>query len=274
VSDLEPMPQEAAETITQEAPQEIGQEASLPNTYETDARAKGWKPKEEWAGDPEDWTPAKRWLEKGQMLDTIHSLKQQVKSTKESVAYLAEHTKKFEELTAKRRLQESEEKLKQAVEIGDVDIAKAVTQEIVDLHKQHMPNPVTPPSVDPAVQAFYTRNSSWFNEDTAENAAMTLYARRRDEEIWRQNPGITPEDEIRMLERDIQNRFPEKFGRPAPIGAHAVSAPAGTASRPSKVTVDSLPAHHRIVLKKLVHDIKGYDVNKHIQRLKDLGEIK
>ncbi len=272
MSDQEFIEQPLPEATLPEAPQTEIAEASIQDSHEADALAKGWKPKEEWAGDPNDWRPAKHWLEKGQMLDTMHSLKQQLKNTDATVKYLAEHTKKFEELTAKRNLQESEERLRQAVEIGDVAGAQAVTQEIVNLHKQPSSSVPSAP-IEPAVQDFYRRNASWFNEDTAENAAMTLYAKRRDEEIYRQNPNISPEDEIRMLERDIQNRFPEKFGRPAPLGAYAVSAPAAAASKPAKTTVDSLPAHHRVVLKKLVQDIKGYDVDKHIQRLKALGEI-
>lgn len=248
-------------------------EASVINEFEATAQAKGWKPKDQWTGDPDDWSPAKKWLEKGDLLDTIHGLKQQVKATKESVAYLAEHNRKIEEDTHKRALQETENRLKQAVEIGDVVGAKAATQDIVDIHKRQAVPP--PPSTEhPAVKAFYIRNASWFNEDTAENAAMTTYAKRRDAEIYAQNPGISPEDEMRQVEKDIQNKFPERFGRPAPIGAHAVSAPAAMVTRPSKTTLDSLPDHHRIVLKRLVQDIKGYDVDRHIQRLKERGEIK
>ena len=39
--------------------------------YESEAREQGWKPKEEYEGDPEKWRPAKEFVERGELFGKI-----------------------------------------------------------------------------------------------------------------------------------------------------------------------------------------------------------
>ncbi len=276
MSDVQAMAQEPVEFIQEQASAPDNYEAapqpSTP-TAEEEARAKGWKPKEEWGGDPEDWASAKRWLEKGQMLDTIKSLKNKISTTDSTLDYLIQNAKQADELTQQRTLQETERRLQQAVEIGDVASAKAITQEIVSIHKQPAPRGVpVKKDIPPIVEDFYQRNATWFNEDNAENAAMTLYAKRRDAEIYAQNPGIAPEDELRILEQDIHNKFPERFPASArQKGAHSVSGPTIPSSKPGKTSISSLDPFQQQMIKRLQSSIKNFDVQKYITKIKAQG---
>ena len=60
-----------------------GDDDQLPE-HEVAAREKGWRPKDEWEGDPDDWRPAKQFLEWGEMRSTIKNQNTQIKGMKKS----------------------------------------------------------------------------------------------------------------------------------------------------------------------------------------------
>ena len=63
--------------------------------YESEAREQGWKPKEEYEGDPEKWRPAKEFVERGELFGKIDVLGRELKETKKALKLLQEHNSKI-----------------------------------------------------------------------------------------------------------------------------------------------------------------------------------
>ena len=163
---------------------------------ETRARVMGWKPKEQFRGDPEKWIPADEFLDRGHaspavMAERLAFMGDRLARQERDNASL---TGRFEEAIgtintmttmmrssekraydrAKAELEAAREK---AVEVGDTATFKRLDSEVRELEKTApvtMPPPgaaaATPAngraasSENPAVQAFYRRNP-WYSKD-------------------------------------------------------------------------------------------------------------
>ena len=87
------MPEAAKEIKTEDIKKETleqlvdDKEESLnnePNPVETKAREKGWKPLEEFDGDPETFVPAKEYVEREPLYKALHKANREIKKMKET----------------------------------------------------------------------------------------------------------------------------------------------------------------------------------------------
>lgn len=249
----------------------VADDAPKLSKYETEAIAKGWKPKDNFSGDLEEFRSAKEWLERGELLDTIHSQNREVKALKETVDHLAHVSKKVEENTRARTIAELEARHRDAVEIGDVAVASQVAKDMVKVHSEPLMAPRQGQNLAPETEDFIKRHGEWFNQSTAEHAAMAAFAVRRESEIAQSRPGAPLKEILGLVEADVKRTFPHKF---AVQPASAVSAPSSAPSRSKDVGVASLPDFHQKMVKKLQRSIKDFDVKGYIKNLRLSGEIK
>ena len=61
------------------------------NPYDKQAREMGWRPKEEWEGEPEKWRDAKEFVERGELYGKIDSVGRELKETRKALKMLQEH---------------------------------------------------------------------------------------------------------------------------------------------------------------------------------------
>src|SRR2546430_1692102 len=60
--------------------------------YEEKARKLHWAPLEEWRGDPEDWVPAKEFVQRQKLYDRIDSLQDAIKEWKQANKWFDDNT--------------------------------------------------------------------------------------------------------------------------------------------------------------------------------------
>lgn len=268
---VEPVISTLTEVDTPSVTESVAEDTPKLSKYEAEAVAKGWKPKEEFSGDLEEFRPAKEWLERGELLDTIHSQNREVKALKETVDHLATVSKKVEEHTRARTIAELEARHRDAVEIGDIEVATRVAQDMVKVHSEPLVTTKHGPTLAPETEDFLRRHSEWFNQSTAENAAMAAFAVRRESEIAVAHPGTPLKEILKLVEGDVKKTFPHKFAvQPSSV----VSAPSSAPSRGKDIGVSSLPEFHQKMVKNLQRSIKDFDVKGYIKNLKLAGEIK
>ena len=88
---------------------------------ELDAREQGWKPKEEWKGDPDKWRPAKEFVDRGELYGKIDTMGKELKDTKRALQMLQEHHSKVKETEYKKAVEELKALQKKHLESGDSD---------------------------------------------------------------------------------------------------------------------------------------------------------
>lgn len=181
----------------------------------------GWTPKDQWKGDPDAWKPAKDYVRATR--DVNKSLKSDLKQLQRQVEGISRATATMTERAIAEARQEWESKLDQAVEDGDKAGVKAAQAELSKLERVQ-------PQADmpPEAQDFVERHASWFGKDRE----ATEYAAKRADHYAAQ--GLSPARQLKAVEKDMRDLFPELFQdeqtepRKAPKPPAAVGEPQRT----------------------------------------------
>lgn len=231
--DVEP---EVSEVKEEEVQKEETKPVEIPE-HEKTAREQGWTSKEEWvqAGkDPDEWKPAKRFLKDGELFEKINSQSKTIKDLQKKLETVVNYTKTVEQKTREKTLQELEALHVKAVEEGDVETAKRVNKQIVEIEKTPV-EAVEDEKSDPVneqrqlVDDFKARNK-WFGADeelTDAAVAIEMAIRRR-------NPGIPLNEVFKQVEDKIKKTFSDKFENPIKDKPSTIVAPSQEATIKSK----------------------------------------
>lgn len=135
---------------TQHAP-DTSDNAPVERDYEAEAREHGWRPLEEFKGDPSRFTDAKAYMERADEVMPLlkkqnGELKRELADMRKSLAKASEHFSKAEQRAYERAMADIEAKMDAAVDAGDGVAAKAAAKELAELQQDA---PDAKPSADP-----------------------------------------------------------------------------------------------------------------------------
>ena len=218
--------------------EETNQEPQYTET-ERNAMGQGWKPKDQWEGNPDDHRSAREFLDRGELLSKIKSQSQELRQVQQIVSVLSEHNKKVYLAGYNKAL--SELRAAKAVAINERDGEKIVAlEEKIDAAKAAIAQVEAQPSVPvpkqgtitPDFQLFMNRNP-WYQQD----AKMRHWAHGQAIEFANENKGATEGAVYTFLEGKVKEAFPEKFNKanrapPSPDG-EGRQATSGTKSQSS-----------------------------------------
>ena len=102
---------------------------------EQKAMEQGWVPQDQWEGDPEQWRPAKEFLDRGELFKKIEDQNRTIKEFKRALDDLKQHHSKTRETEYARALQALKAQKKTALEEGDADTVIKLDDQI-DLVKE------------------------------------------------------------------------------------------------------------------------------------------
>src|SRR5574343_943735 len=102
---------------------------------EIEAREQGWKPKEEYEGDPAKWRPAKEFVERGELFGKIDHMGKELKETRKALKMLQDHHTKVRETEYNRALTELKALQKKHLEEGNSDGYLETTELLTDLKR-------------------------------------------------------------------------------------------------------------------------------------------
>ena len=103
------------------------------NPYDKQAREMGWRPKEEWEGEPEKWRDAKEFVERGELYNKIDSVGRELKETRKALKMLQEHHSKVRETEFNRAVAELKAAQKKHLEDGNADEYLKATELLTDI---------------------------------------------------------------------------------------------------------------------------------------------
>jgi len=261
--------------MSEELQQEVAQEAPEAPQYESEARAQGWVAKEEFRGSEDDWVDAETFVRRGKEIMPIlrknneKLLKElgEAKKAAEEAREAAKEFREFQKQQFERKTKELESQLEQlkqakrdAITQGDGDRAMAIDDAMDDLKEQRIEakeelkaaeeaKEVPQVTADPVLNAWMDKND-WFGKDTR----MTGVANGLGVELRRENPGLNGQAFLDKLDAELQEMFPEKYGKkrtPNPMEG----SPNGTA-RPTvssgKKSYGNLPPEAKAACDKFV----------------------
>lgn len=231
------------------------------------ARQGGWRPKEEWEGDPDQWVDAKEFVSRKPLFDKIHSLNKALKDRDDKLKTVSEYATKAFEKGQEAAIKELEEKRRAAVESGDIEAFESADKELQEVRKEQADAPkVEPEEIPDDIKDFAKRNEKWFEKDEE----MTDYALMRARKYAEQ--GKPRSEYLPMVDADVRRVFPAKFENPNKQKPAAVAASGGEPKVKSYSYADLSYGQRKIwnSMKK----VPGYTFENYVTDLKAQGDLK
>lgn len=234
------------------------------------AQEQGWVPKDEWDGDPDEWRPAKEFIDRGELFKKIEEQSRTIKEVRRALEDFSKHHQKVKEVEFKRALETLRAQKKEALVEGDADAVVDIDEKIDAVREAQREAAQTPqqtPQADPqnniVFQGWVAKNG-WYNT----NQAMRAYADRLGNQLGAEG-GMSVTDLLNKVEQEVKREFAHKFNNPNRDKPGAVE---GSTNKGSKKN-DSfqLTDDERRVMQRFVRTVPGMTEEKYIA---DLRKIK
>lgn len=221
---------------------------------ETEAKAKGWKPKEEFHGPSEKWVDAEEFIKQSDPVYQVKRLRQALKTRDRELEAVVKFTKAQQEVAYRKGMEDLQARLDEAVELGDKEAARTVTREMDKYQKQAAPVNELPLEV-----AEFQERNKWFDRDDeltsiAVALAQTYAKKHQDKDLATR---------LEMVEEEIKRRYPEKFEKPRreiPSPVESGHPPANPSAKP-KYSTAKLNDEEKLAYEQYVnrHKIMTHD---------------
>lgn len=201
--------EEAEEVEQDDPPGEQEPPKSVESDVERRAREKGWAPREEYTGRPENWVDAKEYLKSPPALrQERDTLAVEVQALKRNLELQGKSIEEIRREERERTLREIKTQQRRAAEEGDFD-----TFDKLDAERDKIARPEPEEKKDgqgedkPEVREWVARNP-WFNSDPALNMeAQAIHVR-----LQNKHPHMPLEENLQRVEDEIKRRYPDEFG--------------------------------------------------------------
>lgn len=254
------------------------------------ALEQGWRPEDEWDGDPADWVDAKEFVFRGQLMERISQenktnkkLQSELEGVKKALKELGEHNKKLAKIEYDRALKKLKQEKLNALEEGDHSTVLEIDEQIdslketqddydygVDDQEEEDTRPQYTDEDVKLLQTWVSRNP-WFNTDVAMNGAVDALANR----YLAKHPEDV-EGMLKYVDVEIRKEFPHKFKKRA-TGQSVTEVNGRGQSKKKTVTKKfsekDLNDEQRTVAKTFVKQGVFDSVQEYIDQLVELGEL-
>lgn len=223
------------------------------------AKGMGWVPKEEFRGDPERWTEADKFVERGENILPIvkerldHVIKEN-QELKASFKEFNDHHRKTAEREFNRAVHTLEQRKLEAVQDGNVTDYQQIELEQRELLKESPALPNRPVSLGETQEFkdFSTKND-WYGKDTELTSYAGIIGKGLD------GTGLSNADLLAKVELEVKARYPGKFQNQRRESATSVerSSDTGLPVKQGK-TYNDLPPDAKTACDKFVKTIPGF----------------
>lgn len=186
---------------------------------ETRALNLGWKPKDQWQGNPDDWVPAKWWLKYGDVEQRALTAEQEAKHKEKVLGSMKNHYIRVKEdalaeirdtiKRAKRDAMKNEDFARVAELDAEQEVLENNVKQKFAKADADAQNDTQAPAGPPPEFFEWNRRNSWYvlnskDELTSEADALAIAHMQR-------NPNSTYREMLVDVETKIKKLFPEKF---------------------------------------------------------------
>lgn len=246
-----------------------GAEQTQERDFEAEARAHGWKPQDEFQGDPAKWTDAETFVKRADEIMPL--MREQNKDLRRKLSDMERTIKKLaksEQAAHRDRLEALQAKRLEAFEAGDREAFVAADKKADELRKDMGESSPALNGEDPAEELDTFREANpWFDKANLASASETeiearLFADRTADKWIRQGlPNeIPPSEFYKRLADEVNARFPNlKVRQLRPKPASDVAPTTRSVPRSGAKTGASLPPEAKETAERYVRlKLPGY----------------
>jgi hypothetical protein len=236
------------------------------SSVEDRAREQGWKPKEEYEGDPTKWVSAETFVAKGELIERIEALGKKLKDSEKAVKMLTEHHSKVKETEFKRAIEFLKAQKKQAYENGDVDKIIEMDDKIAEVRETQKAQKAAEeveeaPELHPDFVSWVSDNK-WYKS----NNEMKAEADAIGQAYATNHPDVSPEKVLEYVTGRIKKLYPEEFqnqnrNRPSSVeggsGRQAASSEAFSLTEEEKKVMNTFIRNGVMTKEEYMKEVKA-----------------
>lgn len=218
---------------------------------EKQALEMGWRPKDEFDGEDDDFIDAKEFVRRKPLFDKIESTSKELKAVRRALESFKQHYSMVKETEYNRAMEALKKQRKLALEDGDGDRFEAIDTEIKNVEKQVAD--IQKEKAAPVVQdepefsnefLVWKDRNKWYDQ----KAHMRVYADQLGVDLHKR--GMSPQEVLRQVEKEVKRYFQQEFTNPRKSDAPNVESSRANGKATSKRDDYPLTAEQ----KKAMHD--------------------
>lgn len=259
---------DVAELLNQQLKQvETPEPEDKPNPAVEAAREKGWRPKDEFNGDPAEWVDADEFVRRQPFIDRIKTQSRKLKELEKTVEALVKHQSVTIKQAKAQAIKELQAQRTEAIELGEVKRVHAIEEQMS--HVAQMPEPPAPSA--PIVEEydkFMADNKDWYNKDPE----MTDFAIAFQENYLKRHGVDKIQESLDKTLEAVKKAYPDKFENKrkyAPAAVESGSRPAVGA----KYTVNRLTPEQKLAYNQFVRVHKMMSHDEYFKQLEEIGAL-
>jgi len=201
-------------------------------TIEDVAKTQGWRPKEEYEGDPTKWVSAETFVAKGELIEKIETIGRELKEQKKANQALLEHHKKVKDSEFKRAVDYLKAQKADALRKGDAELVVDLDDQLANVRetqKLQAQEPVV--ASQPREFTDWVSNNKWYDTDDDLREEADIIGLTYAEKYKQQGIQKDPLEVLEYVSKQIKKLNPEKFTNPNRNKPSIVEGSAAPASR-------------------------------------------
>ena len=235
-------------------------------SFETVAKEKGWRPKEEYEGEVDNWIGAEEFIKRQPLFDKIKIQNKKLKELEKTVDALAKHYQTNIQQAKERAILDLKSERREAIELGEVDKVEEIDQKMMHVHQ--MVEPVVPTKgIAPEIEQFVDDNRDWFNKDEE----MTSFAVAYNETALKK--GLDMQKSLDETLKAVKRAFPDKFANQRRQSPPPVEGGTTLSKGEGKYSVARLNNEQKIVYNQLVKVHKQMSHDDYFKSLDQAGYL-
>ncbi len=250
---------------------------------EDKALDKGWRPEDEWTGEPDQWRPAKEFLDRGELMDRISDQTRQLRGQKDEIAKvqtalkeMGDHNSKIAEKEYDKAMRDLKSLKVQALEVDDYERIVDVDEQIQELKeaKKETVEEKKAPEMHPEIEA-WMKDNQWYGRDVIMRGAADSIS----QEYMNMNPGSmdNPKEVLKYVEEVMREEFPHKFEgttqRRRPAATSEVGEPVSRSTGKEKYTARDMNSMQKKICQTFIQAGAFKTEQEYVDQLVQLGEI-
>lgn len=231
---------------------------------EAEARKQGWRPKDEWSGDPDNWKDAKTYVEHGEVKSRIAKIEKDYADRFEKLERSNQKAMERQKKQLEAEIETLKAQRREAIKTGDVETVEQLDAAIDERRKGDDPEAKEPDTPE-AKQKAWEASNNWFNSDFE----LRQYAINWSQFNAERNPTISFDDNMKALDAEMRRKFPEQFRakekKPAANGHAAVDGggmldgiPVKNGKGPESLPPEARAAGQRFIKQGLFKNLTEY----------------
>lgn len=200
----------------------------------------GWRPKEEFEGNEEDFIDATEFVRRKPLFEKIDNVGKELRETRKALKALQAHHEKVKEAEYQHALKALREEKKAALEAGDADALIEIDDKIADAKAQEVlnrNNAVKEAAAPHPNFVQWAQRNPWYKT----NAELTVVADQIGTAYAASNPDLSPDAVLKYVETRVKKLYPEQFTNPNKTRPSAVEGGTSTPTKPVKNDISNYP---------------------------------